>query len=66
MDLDVANIYKNEKNTWRTIYKVINERYFVEVKLFPIEFINICKKHTNEPQNIPTDIKNNLKTIALE
>ena len=66
MDLEVENNDKNENKTWRTIYKEIYERYFVEVKLFPRSFINNCRKHPNEPQNIPTDIKNNLNTIALE
>ena len=30
-DLDVANVDENEKNTWSTIYKEIDENYFVEV-----------------------------------
>ena len=50
MDFDVANFDKNEKKTWSTIYKVIDERYFVEVKRFPREFINICRKDPNDPQ----------------
>ena len=66
IDLYVANIDKNLKKTWRTIYKAIDERYFVEVRLFPRSFINICKNHTNDPQNIPTDIKKSLKIPALE
>ena len=41
--LDVANIDKNDKNPWGTIYKAIYERYFGEVKLFTRAFINICK-----------------------
>ena len=27
---------------------------------------NLCKKHPNEPQNIPTDIKKNIERIACE
>ena len=45
MDLYVENIDKNDNNTWRTIYKEIDEGYFVKFKLFPGEFINICKNH---------------------
>ena len=54
--LDVANIDKNDNNTQRTIYVEIYEGYFVMIKLFPRAFINLCKKHPNEPKNIPTDI----------
>ena len=60
MALDVANIDKNDNNTRRTIYEAIDEGYFVKFKLFPREFINLCKKHPNEPQNTPTDIKKNI------
>ena len=66
MGLDVANIDRNYKNTWRAIYEAIDEHYFGELKLFTIAFNNICKNHLNEPQNIPDDIKNNLKTKSME
>ena len=59
MDLDVANIDKSEKKACMTIYKVIDDSYFSQVKLFPISITNFCKNHPNEPQNIPTDINNN-------
>ena len=60
MGLYVANIDKNDNNIWMTIYEAIYEGYFFKVKLFPREFINICKNNPNEPQNIPTDINNNI------
>ena len=59
MDLDVAIIDKNVSKTWKTIYEAFDESYFIEVKLFPRAFINLCKKHPNEPQKNPTDIKKN-------
>ena len=40
MDLDIENIDKYYKNTWRKI----DELYFGEVKLFPREFLEHCKK----------------------
>ena len=40
MDLDIKNIDKYYKNTWRKI----DELYFGEVKLFPREFLEHCKK----------------------
>ena len=52
---------KNDKNTCRNIYEEIDATYFLEVKLFFKSFLNYCKKHPNEPQNIPTDIKNNIQ-----
>ena len=65
IDLDVAIINKNDKNKWRTIYKAIDEPYFGEFKLFPREFINICKKYPNDPQKHSSGINKNLK-IALD
>ena len=62
MDFDVENNNNIDKNTWRNIYEEIDEGYFVKVKLFTRAFINLCKNRPNEPQNIPTDIKNNIKT----
>ena len=38
----------------------IYEGYFFKVELFPTALTNPFKKHTNEPQNIPTDTKNNI------
>ena len=58
-DLDVENIDTNDNNTLRTIYEAIDEGDFVNVKIFPIAFINLCKKHSNE-KNIPTYIRNNI------
>ena len=43
MDLYVANIDNSKKKTWRTMYEEIDECYYVEVKIFPRAFINICK-----------------------
>ena len=60
MDIYVKNIDKNYKNTWRTISKAIDVPYFGEVKLFTKEFLDQCKNHLNEPQNIPTEIKKNI------
>ena len=34
MDLDVANIDNNDKNTWRKIYEAIDAPYFGGVELF--------------------------------
>ena len=61
VDLDVANIDKNNKDKRRTIYEAIDGGYLGEFKLFPRAFINISKNLPNKPQNIPTDIKENLK-----
>ena len=58
MDLDIVNIDKNEKKSLRTIYESIDGSYFVGIKSFPTEFINICIKQLNDLQNIPTFIKN--------
>ena len=49
MDIDVKNIDKADKNTWRTIYEAIDESYFGEDKIFPGFFIDHCKNNPNEP-----------------
>ena len=34
--------------------------------MFPKELLSNCKKHANITQNIPKEIKNQIKTLALE
>ena len=34
--------------------------YTRQARLFPINFIDHFKEHPNEPQNIPTEINNNV------
>ena len=43
IDLDIVNIDKNDKDTQRTIYEAICERYFGEVILIPRSFIIFFK-----------------------
>ena len=57
MDIDVNNIDTIYKNIWRNIYEEIDVNYFGEVKMFPKSFLDNCKNHPDDPQNIPTDIK---------
>ena len=65
MDFYVQNIDNNDKNTWRKIYETVYEPYFVEVVLFSKKFLSHCKNNPNMPQNIPYEIKKNIKTIAI-
>ena len=44
MSFDVKNIDKNDKNTWRTLYKEIDEPYSAEVKLFHKLFLDYYEK----------------------
>ena len=48
------------------IYEASDEPYFGEVKLFPKEFLEQYENNPNAPQNIPSEIKNKIKTLALE
>ena len=34
--------------------------------IFPDDFITKCKQCPNEPQNISSDVKNNIKRMAME
>ena len=53
------------KPQWRTIYNVIAEIYFGE-DFFPEYFIRHCKRNATIPQNIPNEIRNKIKKLALE
>ena len=37
-----------------------------EMKLFPTEFLDHCKKKVNEPKNIPSEVKTVILKMALE
>ena len=50
-------IYKN----WRPIYKVVDYLYFAATKIFPTEFLDWYRNNSNNPQNIPYEIKAALK-----
>ena len=45
IDIYVKNIDKNGNNTLSTIYKAIDEPYFVWVELFTKSFLDNCKKN---------------------
>ena len=55
-----------QKTKWRTIYEVIDEDYIKKSNIFPDAFITKCKQCTNEPQNISSDVKNNIKRMSME
>ena len=72
MNEDIEIIDKNEnikqifqKTKWRTIYEVIDEDYIKKFNIFPDAFITKCKKCPNEPQNILSDVKNNIKRMEM-
>ena len=50
----------------RPIYEVIDEAYIKGNKRFPDEFIKECKDNSNEMHDIPCEVKNNLKRMAIE
>ena len=69
----IENIDKNEnskkivqKTKWRPIYEVIDEDYIKNSHIFTDDFITKCKQYLNEPQNISSDVKNNIKRMAME
>ena len=49
-----------QKTKCRPIYEVIDEDYIKNSNIFPDDFITKCKKCPNEPQNISSDVKNNI------
>ena len=62
----IENIHKHHNIYLRTTYKVIQKYFFEETYIFPEDFFKQWKNNENEPQNISTNVKNNLKTIAME
>ena len=55
-----------QKTKWRPIYEVIDKDYIKNSNISPDDFITKCKQFPNEPQNISSDVKNNIKRIATE
>ena len=41
-------------------------RFFDETDIFQGDFIKHCKNNTNEDCNIPIEVKNNIKRMAME
>ena len=50
----------------RPIYEVIDEDYIKNYNIFYDDFITKGKKYPNEPQNISSDVKNNIKRMEME
>ena len=59
MDLVFSDIDKMIRMHGEPYVRQLTNITLEEAKLFTRAFINICKNHPNEPQNIPTDITNN-------
>ena len=55
-----------QKTKWRPIYEVIDEDYIKNSHIFPDDFITKCKQCPNKPKNISSDVKNNIKRLAME
>ena len=51
---------------WRPIYEVIDESYIKGSKLFSDDFIKKCMDNSNKARDIPRDVKNNIKRMAME
>ena len=72
MSQDINNIDTYETRTkcnatkWRQIQEVIDEAYIKDSIFFPEYFIIDCKNSSNEAPDIPRDVKNNIKRIAME
>ena len=52
---------------WKTIYEVIDEKYFDENEVkFHKYFLTECKSELNVPQFVPLKIKKNIQQVGLE
>ena len=72
MSQDISNIDTYETRTkvnatkWRPIYEVIDEAYIKDFNIFSEDFIRECKNNSNKAQFIPSDVKNDIKRMAME
>ena len=72
MSKDIENIDTYETRTkvnttkLRPIYEVIYEAYFIGSKLFSDDFIQECKDNSSKARDIPRNVKNNGKRMAME
>ena len=70
MDIDKINTFENRNKvntiTWRPIYEVIDEAYFIGSKILSDDFMQECKDNSNEDKFIPLEMKNNVKQMATE
>ena len=72
MSQDTKNIDTYETRTkvnttkWRPIYEVIDEVYIKDSKTPPEDFIRDCRNNSNKARDIPRDVKNNVKQMAME
>ena len=57
VNVGIENVSSKKQPSWRPIYEVIDNSYFVETKFFSTEFLDQCRNNPNEPQNIPNEIK---------
>ena len=68
---DINNFYTYETRTkfnttqWRPINKVIYETYIKDSKIVSDDFIKECKNNSNESHDIPREVKNNIKRMAM-
>ena len=69
-DIETIDTYETRTKVnikkWRPIYEVIDEAYIKDSKNFPGDFTRECKINSNEPQNISSGRKNNIKRMAME
>ena len=72
MIIDIENIDSFEtinnvnKIKWSPIFEVIDEAYFKSSKAVSDYFMKQCKDNSNEYHDIPCEVKNNIKRIAIE
>ena len=59
-------VTNSSKTKWRPIDEVIDEDYIKKSNIFSDAFITKCKQCPNKPQNILSDLKNNIKQLAME
>ena len=72
MSQDINNIDTYETRTkfnatkWTPIYEVIDEAYIKESNIFVEDLSDNVKKHSNVELDIPHEVKNNIKRMAME
>ena len=65
-NIDTYETRKKVNTTkWWPIYEVIDEAYIKDSKIFSDDFIKECTDNSNKAHDIPREIKNNIKRMAM-
>ena len=65
--LNIKNKTPDEKNPWKNIYEVIEDKYSDESKVKPPKYLlTKCRTELNVTHFIPLEVNKNIQQVGLE